>query len=121
MKFNLKMLELIKNNSQPFEITRKQEGHLDDDGSWIDGLQITLICNLMITTARKEDESQLNIGNTVYQLIKIRQMKDDENLIQENDMFQFNGLNFKVLKQKLYMDHFSDFFTWFAVTEVDAK
>lgn len=121
MKFNLNMLELVKNNAQPFEITRKQEGYTDDSGNWVEGLQVTLLCNLMITTARKEDESQLNIGNTIYQLVKIRQMKDDTNLIKTDDTFQFNGLNFRVIKQKLYMDHFSDFFTWFAITEVDAQ
>lgn len=121
MKFNIKMIQLVKNNSQPFEITRKQNGSLGDDGSWNEGQKLTFLSNLMITTAKKEDESLLDIGNTSYQLVKIRQMKDDTNLIKENDEFIFNGFNFKVIKPKLYMEHFSDFYTWYALTEVDAR
>lgn len=121
MKFNIKMIQLVKDNSQPFSVTRKQNGSINEDGSYDGGQEITFLSNFMVTTAKKEDVNLLNIGNTSYQLVKIRQMKDDTNLIKENDEFVFNGFNFKVIKPKLYMEHVSDFYTWFALTEVDAN
>lgn len=121
MKFSLKMLQLVKDNSQPFNVVRKIEGHLGDDGSWVDEQELQFESNFMVTTARKEQEQMINIGTTSYQLVKIRQMKNEENLLQVNDTFMFNGFNFKIIKPKIYMEHFSDFYTYFATTEADAQ
>ena len=120
MKIDIRMEKLIRNNSQVFNVIRKQNGHLDDGGNWIDEVDEKFESNFMVTTAKKEQENLINIGTTSYQVVKVRQMKDEDNLLQVNDLFVFNGFNFKIIKPKLYMEHVSDFYTWYAITEVDA-
>lgn len=119
-KFEFKMKNLIETNSEPFLVTRTVSGGLQPDGSYEEGGSVDILMNLLITTAKKEDYSLFNIGNTSFQLVKIRQLKSEKDLIKQGDKLTFEGFNFKVVKPKLYLSHFSDFNVEFAITEADA-
>lgn len=120
-RFNIRMEKLIKDNSDEYSITRGIDGGLTPDGEWVEGTLEIIKMNLMITTAKKEDYDELNIGNTTKQVVKIRQIKSEPTHIQQDDKFTFNGLNFKVIKDKLYQSHFADFIVKYATTEADAN
>lgn len=120
-RFNIKMEKLIKDNSDEYEITRGIDGGLTPDGEWVEGTTEIIKLNMMITTAKKEDYDELNVGNTTKQVVKIRQIKSEINHIQQDDKFIFNGLKFKVIKDKLYQSHFADFIVKYAITEADAN
>ncbi|MGL5712968.1 MAG: hypothetical protein ACRCX2_08110 [Paraclostridium sp.] len=120
-RFNIRMEKLIKDNSDEYSITRGIDGGLTPDGEWVEGTLEIIKMNLMITTAKKEDYDELNIGNTTKQVVKIRQIKSEPIHIQQDDKFTFNGLNFKVIKDKLYQSHFADFIVKYATTEADAN
>lgn len=117
MKFNFE--KLISKNTSKISVSRKSTGEVVD-GEWVQGLIRLYQMNLLITTTRKEDLQYLNVGQTTKQIIKIRQLKTDLNQIQLNDTFEWRGYKFRVNKEKLYSDDFSDFKTFYAITEGDA-
>lgn len=110
---------IVSDASMEYVVKRKNSGRLEN-GNWIEEVELNLIMNLMISFAKKSDYQLFNMGGLSYQLIKIRQMKTDINLIKNKDTFVFEGYNFKVIKPKLYANNTLPFYIWYAVTEVDA-
>lgn len=117
----VKMESLVKDNSDEFIITRneKDSSSISPDGELIESPPISLTTNFLVTTLRREDYQQLNIGNTSKQIVKVRQMKNEVVQLQLGDRFEFQGMKFKIYKSKLYMPHFTDFNVYYAITEAD--
>jgi len=117
-KFQIDMREIVSDNSENYTLTRKSEGSFDEYQNWVDGSETTLSTRFMVTTANKSDYKLFNMGSLTFQLIKIRQMKDETNQIKLGDTFQFNDYNFKIVREKLYSSETLNFKVWYATTEV---
>ena len=117
-KYTTSSFGFIEKMSIPINISRTVDGNIVN-GEYIDGGTIDLATNLCITTAKKEDYAQDNIGNQNYVLLKIRQSKIDINQVRENDKFIFDNSQYNIVKKKNYMEHLIDFNVWYAVSEVE--
>ena len=120
-RLSVKMQSLVQDNSDEFIIKRtvNNSDNISPDGEFIPNQEISLSTRFLVTTLRKEDYQQLNIGNTSRQIVKVRQMKSEPIQLQLGDRFDFLGMNFKIYKPKLYMPHFADFNSYYAITEAD--
>ncbi|MGL4998725.1 MAG: hypothetical protein ACRC5T_07120, partial [Cetobacterium sp.] len=106
-RFDIKMKELIFNNSEAFEVKRKSGGLID--GEWIEDATELLKANLLITTMKKEDYDFVNIGSLNSTLLKVRQLRNDLVQLKEDDTIEYYGDSYKVLEMRPYHSHTSDF------------
>ncbi|MGL5050597.1 MAG: hypothetical protein ACRC6E_08255 [Fusobacteriaceae bacterium] len=115
-RFDIKMKDLILNNSETFQIKRKSGGLID--GEWIEDTTEILEANLLITTMKKEDYDFVNIGIRNSTLLKVRQLRDDLVQLEEDDIFEYYNDSYKVLEMRPYHSHTSDFSIRFISKEV---